>query len=125
MEIIKKRVKKIAFGLSVLLLTQSCVVYHKTPTTLEQACKSRMKTKITNANGATIKYQYIDYIDGVYYGVNKKSGTLLRNPLKQEEVTVMLKNQTATDWTELAIMGGSVLILVASAGLYIDKYGVF
>jgi hypothetical protein len=100
------------------------VVYHKTPTTLEQASKERIKTKIINANGATLKYQYIEYKDGIFYGVNHKSGTPVRVPLKEEDVTVLLKDQTATTWTSLAIIGGSVFIFFIGSRLYIDNNGL-
>lgn len=107
------------------MLCQSCVIYHKTPSTLEQASEERIKTKIINANGATLKYMYIEYKDGMYYGVNKKSGTLVRVPLKEEEVTVLLKNQTATTLTSLAIIGGSVLVFVIGGRQYIDNNGLY
>lgn len=125
MEGLNYKLKMYALLLSVLVLMQSCVVYHKTPTTLEQASNERIKTKITNANGATHKYQYIENKDGVYYGVNKKSGTLVRIPLKEEEVTVWLKNQTATTWTSLAVIGGSVLVFFVGSRLYIDNNGLY
>jgi hypothetical protein len=125
MEVLKIRSKIYALLLSVLVLMQSCVVYHKTPTTLEEASIERIKAKITNANGVTHKYQYIENKDGVYYGVNKKSGTLVRLPLEEEEVTVWLKNQTATTWTSLAVIGGSVLVFIVGSRLYIDNNGLY
>jgi hypothetical protein len=49
--------------------------------------------------------------------VTKKSGTPVTTPLKEEEVTVLLKNQTATTLTSLAIIGGSVLVFFVGGRL--------
>ncbi len=125
MAVIKKKLNIIALLLTTLTLFQSCVVYHKTPTTLEQASRERIKTKIINANGATLKYQFIEYEDGIYYGVNMKSGTEVRIPLKQDEVTVLLKNQTATTLTTLGVIGGSLLLFGLGGRAYIDNNGLY
>ena len=80
MEAIKTRLKTIAWFLTALMLMQSCVVYHKTPTNLEQASREQTKTKITNTNGDISKYEYITSEDGVYYGINKQFGELVKTP---------------------------------------------
>ena len=125
MKTILKHLRIFCYLLAITILFQSCVIYHKTPSTLEHASKERIRTKIINANGATLKYMFIEYKDGVYYGVNKKSGTMVRVPLKEEEITVLLKNQTATTLTSLAIIGGSVLIFVLGGRRYIDNNGIY
>lgn len=66
MEAIKKRLKAIAFFLTALMLLQSCVVYHKTRTTLEKASQEKVKTKVTNIDGKVTKYKFISYEDGVF-----------------------------------------------------------
>ena len=71
MKAIRKRLKAITLFLTVLLLFQSCVVYHKTPTTLEKAAQEQIKTKVTNTNGDIFKYKYITLEEGQFYGVHE------------------------------------------------------
>ena len=114
MEAIKTRLKTIAWFLTALILFQSCVVYHKTPTTLEKASQEQIKTKVTNNEGETIKFKYITYEDGVYYGVNKKSGEIIKTPLDKQYVeTVLIKNKSASTWVTIAAILVPVLAIIA------------
>ena len=117
MEAIKTRLKTIAWFLTALMLMQSCVVYNvKAPTTLEKASQEQIKTKITNTNGQDFKYKYITYEDGVYYGVNKKSGELIKTPLSEQEVSkVRLQNKSASTLVTIAaivVSGGAIALIV-------------
>ena len=119
MEAFKTRLKTIAWFLTALMLFQSCVVYHKTPTTLEKASQEQIKTKVTNNEGETIKFKYIAYEDGVFYGVNKKSGEIIKTPLDKQYVeTVLIKNKSASTWVTVLVIAVPVItiaILVATA----------
>lgn len=116
MEAIKKRLKATAWCLTILMLFQSCVVYHKTPTNLEKASQEQIKTKISNTNGQDFKYKYITYEDGVYYGVNKKSGELIKTPLSEQDVSkVRLQNKSASTLVTIAaivVSGGAIALIV-------------
>ena len=119
MEAFKTRLKTIAWFLTALMLFQSCVVYHKTPTTLEKASQEQIKTKVTNNEGETIKFKYIAYEDGVFYGVNKKSGEIIKTPLDKQYVEpVLIKNKSASTWVTVLVIAVPVItiaILVATA----------
>ena len=105
MEAFKTRLKTIAWFLTALMLFQSCVVYHKTPTTLEKASQEQIKTKVTNNEGETIKFKYIAYEDGAFYGVNKKSGELIKTPFDKNYVeTVFIKNKSASTWVTVLVI---------------------
>jgi ATP-dependent Zn protease len=120
MEAFKTRLKTIAWFLTALMLFQSCVVYHKTPTTLEKASQEQIKTKVTNNEGETIKFKYITYEDGVYYGVNKKSGELIKTPLDKQYVeTVLLKNKSASTWVTVLVIAVPIIgiVIIALADL--------
>jgi len=126
MEAIKKRLKATAWFLSILLLAQSCSIYHKTPTTLEKASQELVKTKVTNTNGDIFKYRYIAYENGMFYGVNDKSGELARTPLDQEYIrNVFTKNKKASTWLTVGVIGipvgfvivGLILLAVEGVGL--------
>ena len=106
MEAIKTRLKAIAIFLTALMLFQSCVVYHKTPTTLEKASQEQIKTKVTHTNGEVSKYKFITYENGVFYGnVEKEWGEFIKVPLDSEDIiNVRMKNKTASTLVTIAII---------------------
>lgn len=107
-----KRFKTTAVVLAFLVLLQGCVVYHKTPTTLEQASNEYIKTKITNTDNETTKYKYITFEEGTYYGVNKRSGELVKTPLNSEEINrILIKNRTASTWVTVTVIATPVIAL--------------
>ena len=112
MEAIKTRLKSIAWFLTALMLFQSCVVYHKTPTTLDNASRDLVRTKITNPNGESFTYKYITYEDGVYYGVNKASGKWIKTPLDNRISNVYTKNNEASTWLTVGIIGLPTLLFI-------------
>jgi len=125
MEAIKKRLKPIALFLAALLLFQSCVVYNKTPTTLEDASRERIKTQITKSNGEISKYDYITYEDGQFCGVYKdfdERGKLIKTPLHEQEITRVLTMDRSTSTVltvgviVVPVIGIALLIGLASAG---------
>jgi len=122
-EIQTKWFRTTAVFLASLILLQGCVVYHKTPSTLEQARQENIKTKIMTTDNETSKYKYITYEEGTFYGVNKKSGELVKTPLIQEEVTeVLTKNEKAsTLWTVIAI---GVPVVFLAVGFAIAESGL-
>ena len=111
MEAIIIRPKTIAWFLTALMLFQSCIVYHKTPTTLEKASQEQIKTKITNTNGETFKYKYITYEKGVYYGyVEQDWGEFIKVPLNNEDIlSVKTKNKTASTLITISVIAIPVL----------------
>ena len=115
MATIKKQLKTTAFFLTALLLFQSCVVYQKAPTTLEQASREQVMTKITYTNGETAKYNYITFEDGVFYGVNNdwdERGALTKTRLTgQESMRVFTKNKSASTWLTVGIIAVPAVIL--------------
>ncbi len=124
MKKIKKRLKVLSLFLTALMLLQSCIVYHKIPRTLEQASQERTKTKITNSNKDVFKYKYITFEDGVYYGVKKKSGELVKTPLDQEYISkVLTKNKSTSTWLTVAAIGIPVIVIIvgiATAGVDVN-----
>jgi len=94
----RKGYRTIALIFSGLLLFQSCVIYRKTPTTLEKAAQEQVKTKVTNTNGEIFKYKFISYENGIYYGnVEEDWGEFKKVPLDSEDIlNVRTKNKTAS-----------------------------
>ena len=116
MKAIRKRLKAITLFLTVLLLFQSCVVYHKTPTTLEKAAQEQIKTKVTNTNGDIFKYKYITFEEGQFYGVHEpeERGEFVKVPLESEDIiNVRTKNKSASSWVTILVITVSALAIVA------------
>ena len=115
---IKGPLKATALFLFVLLLFQSCVVYHKTPTTLEKASQERIKTKITNIEGETFKYKYVTFEEGQFYGVHEPEefGEFVKVPLESEDIiNVRTKNKYASTWVTILVITVPALAIVALA----------
>jgi len=116
MKAIRKRLKAITLFLTVLLLFQSCVVYHKTPTTLEKAAQEQIKTKVTNTNGDIFKYKYITLQEGQFYGVHEPEarGEFVKVPLESQDIiNVRTKNKSASTWVTILVITVSALAIVA------------
>ena len=128
MKTIKARLKPIALFLTALLFFQSCVVYHKTPTTLEQASREQTRTKVTYSNGKTVKYKHIVSKDGLFYGTIRKSGQWIETPLELSDFdNVYAKNESASTLVNLSItlIPVIVAIIVATADIGPDLSGLW
>lgn len=125
MKTIKKRLRPIALFLTALLLFQSCVVYHKTPTTLEKASQEHIKTRVLNANGETAKYNYISHEHGRYYGVHKdfdERGKLIKTLLNEQEITkITTKNKSASTWVTVGVI--AVPVIAIALFMALDSVG--
>jgi len=111
MKALKKWLKTIALFLTALILFQSCAVYNKTPVTLEQAALEQKEVKITTASDETIKYKYIIYEDGQFYGVKDNPGEDVKFPINVDEVyEVLLKKGGLSTWAWIGIIGGVLII---------------
>ena len=114
-----KRLKSTAVFLASLILLQGCVVYHKTPTSLEQARQENIKTKITTTDNETSKYKYITYEEGTFYGVNKKKGELVKSPLNGAEIEkILTKNKSASTWATVITIAVPVIAIIIFAATY-------
>jgi hypothetical protein len=122
---VNKGLRNIALFLTALMFFQSCVVYHKTPTTLEKASQEHIKTKITNAEGETFQYKYITYEDGVFYGVSKKSGELVKTSLDETYINkLLIKNKSASTWVTVAVIGVPIIAFGIAIIVALDDFSV-
>lgn len=120
MKTIRNGLKAIAFFLTALLLFQSCVVYHKTPTNIQQASLEQVKTKIIKTNGEVSKYKYISSEDGVFYGVKLKSGEWIKTPLDQKEIARVLTKNISTSKTLTIVVLSLVGLYIVGAVIYVS-----
>ncbi len=131
MEAIKNRLKTIAWFLAILMLFQSCVVYHKTPTTLEKASQEKVKAKVADTSGEVFKFNFILYEDGMFYGIDvdpggvQESSQVTRTPLNQVDIDgVFLKNKTASTWVTVLTIAVPVLAIAGIALASSSEFGV-
>ena len=127
MKALKKWLKDIALFLTALIVFQSCSVY-KTPVTLEQAVLEQKEVKITTASDEIVKYKYIGFEDGQFYGVKNNPGEDVRFAINVDEVyEVLLKKGGLSTWAWIAIIGGVLIITVIILALSVnpDVSGAF
>jgi hypothetical protein len=117
MKALKKWLKTIALLFTALMLFQSCSTY-KTPATLERAAQDDKAVKIITVTDETLKYKYIVYEDGLFYGVKDNPGEDVRFSINAEEVAEVLKREGGLPvWAWIAIgavIGVGLLFLIAA-----------
>lgn len=105
MKAFDKRLIATTLILATLLVFQSCVIYHKTPSTLEKASQEQLRTKVKTGENKTYKFRYITYDNGVFYGINERSGKPVKTSLYNENVTgVYLMNEYATILSTIGVI---------------------
>ena len=120
MKTLKKWLKTIALFLTALILFQSCSVY-KTPVTLEQAVLEQKEVKITTASDESVKYKYIVYEDGQFYGVKNNPGEDVKFSINVDEVyEVLIKKGGLSTWAIIGIIGGVLVITVIILALTVE-----
>jgi len=109
MNVLTKQLKSISLFLATLLLFQSCATY-KTPITLEQAVEEQKEVKIITSSDDAIKYKYIVYEDGLFYGVKDNPGEDVKFAINVDEVYEILQKKGGLPTWAWIVIGGVVLI---------------
>lgn len=118
---VQKHLRLFSLLMTLLMLLQSCVVYHKTPVSLDQAVLAKTRSKLFTADGTFAKYKYITEIKGEFYGIKKKSGMLVEIPLGDDpDIEVFLKNKSTSKWLNYGLIAYSVL--AASSILWLATF---
>lgn len=117
MRIFKGILGPLSFSLSLLVLFQSCVVYHNSAVSLEQAAKVRTKSKVVAHDGEKTKYRFITEENGEFFGVKKKSGTVQKTPIEDHPNTrVYLINKPISTGVTIGLIAipiGTFLLVYA------------
>lgn len=98
--------------MTLLILFQSCRVYHRDSVSLNQAVKEGKRVKIKTIDNKTLKFKRIIYEDGEYYGI--KPITFMNKvykiiPLNQNKLqSIRLHNKT---WSIIYGVGISIVII--------------
>jgi len=99
--------------LSFLMLCQSCRVYNQDGVSLDDAVSQERRVKIKNKDGSVLKYKRIESIEGVYYGLKKKKGELIKTPIDTELIKKVRLHNKALSIVYGATIGFAV-VLIAS-----------
>ena len=123
MKKIRNHLKICSCILILAILCQSCVVYHKTPVTLEQAARENTKTKIVLEDGRVEKFKSITHRDQQYFGTRKTRFDQVNIPIDVNAVSeVRVKNEKAsgvlTAVTVIAALG--TLVWIGASSFSID-----
>lgn len=81
MKLIKKQIQLVRITLIVLILFQSCRVYHKEHVTLDEAVEEGKRVKIMTKNGTKLKFKKIVHSNGFYYGIKRVKGNDKLDPI--------------------------------------------
>jgi len=119
MKAIKIHLKAVALFFSILILLQGCTVYKSANVSLEEAVRTDNKIKITTNDNQTLKFQKIGFEDGLYFGIKKIKGEMVKSKIEQENIK-SVKLQDKPTSTILTI-GIPVVILGVAIYFITDK----
>jgi hypothetical protein len=104
--------KSVCVFLIFVFLLQSCAVYQKTPVSIEEAAATKNKVIIINDNDAKLKFKKIEQIDGIYYGITKENGNIVKVPLTESAIKkIRVLDKSASTWGTIGIVAGSLLVV--------------
>ena len=101
-----------------VFLLQSCVAYHKTPVSIEDAVTSNNKVLIITNKDTKLKLKKIELIDGRYYGIMEdEDRKIIKTPLNESNIkTIRVLDKSASTWGTIGIVAGSLLVIVGIIG---------
>lgn len=111
---IKRQLRTYSFFLMSIVLLQSCVVYHKTPVSLEEAADQKVKTKIILKDKNVEKFKYITKEESQYYGTRLTGEGTLNISIDSAKVSeVRIKNKTASVIVTVVPLAAVTALLIA------------
>ena len=99
MKTIRKHLKMISLLLSLTILAQSCVAYHSSTASIDEAIQSNDKIKL-EATEDTYEFQELQRENGNIYGITKRksvtadllSAQIVEDTKDQKNVKILLRN---------------------------------
>lgn len=93
--IVKKRVQLISIVLMILILFQSCRVYHKENVSIDKAVTEQKRVRIKTKTGQKSKFKKIILDSSQYYGIKKVKGKYTRVLIQPNDIeSLRLHNKT-------------------------------
>ena len=120
----RQGIKTNAIILILLTLFQSCVVYHKTPVTMEDAVQAETKTKVFLKDGRVEKFKSVTNQDGQFYGTRITGNGLVTIPLDVDSISqVQVKNKTASILVTVIPLAALTALVIAAANFSVGGIG--
>lgn len=118
--------KSVCLLIALALLLQSCVVYKKTPSTINEAVDSKGKVLIVKTNDEKLKLIKIEKIDGAYFGEIKTKKGIEKIPLSENDIkTIRIKNKSASTLGNVFIVIGSLgVVFIVIAAIELQDFNI-
>ena len=121
MKTIKKRIQLVNITLIILILFQSCRVYHKENVSLDKAVAEQKRVKIKMNDGLKLKLKRIVLDSGQYYGIKKIKGEISRTLIETGNIeSLRLHNKTMSIIYGIVI--GAVALVVGTTVLFLAAW---
>ncbi|WP_111682106.1 hypothetical protein [Winogradskyella tangerina] len=108
MKNIKRCLKSTVISLSMLLLFQSCRVYHRTNVSIDKAVQEEKRVKLKTKDGQKLKFKRIVFEDGQYYGVKRKANRTLIQPNELESIRLHDKTMSIIYGIIIGVVGTTI-----------------
>jgi hypothetical protein len=96
----------------IALMLQSCSIYKKSPTSLDEAARANARTVVVNTDNSKQEFSRITQVDNEYYGEVKTISGTKKVPLSETDIkSIRVLDKTATTLTNVGI----IVIPVAAA----------
>lgn len=113
MKTLKTSLKSMALFFMALTLLQSCVVYERTPVSLQQAEESKQRVKLKTSSNQTYNFQQIVREEEAFYGLKKEKGGMARIAINdQVDHQVFVQSNRKSTWATVGVIGVPVIALV-------------
>ena len=121
MKLIIKKAKIVFMILSSIILFNGCTIYKRSGVTLEEAHTANKRTRVETSSGELLKFNYIEYENGTYYGVKNSNGRITKVALNKDYI-----NKVEVKSNGLSIIGTLIIpltLIVVVVGLTLGVTG--
>ncbi|UOK43561.1 MULTISPECIES: hypothetical protein [Flavobacterium] len=116
MKVLYKNARILSLLLSFMFLLQSCVVYHKTAMSFDEAVAANKRMKVTTTDNKKYKFKRILKSDSTYYGLTLVRNQMVKVPLHTDKIqSIRPVNGVASVFLTIGVVFISYVGLIALA----------
>jgi hypothetical protein len=119
---LKHKMFSVLFIIAIIL--QSCSIYKKPPTSLDEAARANARTVVVNTDNSKLEFIRITQVDNEYYGEVKTISGTKKVPLSETDIkSIRVLDKTATTFTNLGIIVvpvAAALVIISLSSLDLD-----
>jgi hypothetical protein len=108
----------------IAIILQSCSIYKKSPTSLDEAARANARTVVVNTDNSKLEFIRITQVDNEYYGEVKTISGTKKVPLSETDIkSIRVLDKTATTFTNLGIIVvpvAAALVIISLSSLDLD-----